>query len=364
MVGALSGRALLCALAILAVSLTVATRAEALEAFDGRIQAHGFGEMQIRMLNSQFSEESDLSQWYNVFNLELEFDILPDGWGPFDLLQAYVRIEARYDCVIKRLCGTSRSVNTYGDRAKRLPKRLRDAEDNDWAGTINTNAFVTPSGTVARIEDERPSPLVVYRTLDNPTFNPGLPCPNTGTTGSCPDNRPSLLEVRDRQGFPGLDTLGNLAGADNEIGTNPDTGINDDPVNYLFEPLNFNTGNAGGQFLFTFREMQGPEGSTGRTRLMGPWLPKNFIQALGTLHTRANPFRGRVTPTGNNLQDILGQVGRDPGTRYHALDPVSTDPRLVPPPGFDPNDLDPVDPRLIAMAEYSANGVIGDGIFL
>ncbi len=133
MVAALSARALLGALATLAAILAVVPRADALEAFDGRIQAHGFGEMQIRMLNSQFSEEADLSQWYNVFNLELEFDILPDGWGPFDLLQAYVRVEGRYDCVLNRLCGTSRSVNTYGDRAKRLPKRLRDSEDDDYA---------------------------------------------------------------------------------------------------------------------------------------------------------------------------------------------------------------------------------------
>ena len=197
MVGALSRRALLGALATLAASLAVVPRADAFEAFDGRIQAHGFGEMQIRMLNSQFSEEADLSQWYNVFNLELEFDILPDGWGPFDLLQAYVRVEARYDCVWKRLCGTARSVNTYGDRAKRLPKRLRDAKDDDYAGTIATNAFATPPGVPGRIGDERPSPLVVYQTVVNPDFRPGFDCPNTKQKGSCPGNRPELEEVRD-----------------------------------------------------------------------------------------------------------------------------------------------------------------------
>ncbi len=56
MVGAHTGRASLGALVTLAAILAVVPRADALEAFDGRIQAHGFGEMQIRMLNSQFSE--------------------------------------------------------------------------------------------------------------------------------------------------------------------------------------------------------------------------------------------------------------------------------------------------------------------
>ena len=63
--------------------------AGALEAFDGRIQAHGFFEMQIRGLSEQYGlngQELGLAQWYNILNLELEFDIIPDGYGPIDLL--------------------------------------------------------------------------------------------------------------------------------------------------------------------------------------------------------------------------------------------------------------------------------------
>ena len=108
------------ALLALGLGLLAPTVAPALEAFDGRIQVHGFAEMQLRALDEHFEEQLDLAQWYNILNVELEFDILPDGWGPIDLLQAYVRLEGRYDCVWSRGCGMFRSVNTYGDDAQRL----------------------------------------------------------------------------------------------------------------------------------------------------------------------------------------------------------------------------------------------------
>ena len=60
---------------------------------------------------------------------ELEADILPDGWGPFDLLQAYVRVEARYDAIYSHGFGMFPSVSTFGNSSKRLPLRLRDALD-------------------------------------------------------------------------------------------------------------------------------------------------------------------------------------------------------------------------------------------
>ncbi len=125
------------AAAIAAIALGLgSTRAEALEFFDGRIQAHGFAEMQIRVLDEQFDDNLDLAQWYNVLSLEVEADILPDGWGPIDMLQAYVRVEGRYDCVWKRGCGMFQSVNTYGDRAKKLPDRLSDGMTQDYAGVL------------------------------------------------------------------------------------------------------------------------------------------------------------------------------------------------------------------------------------
>ena len=75
----------------LAVALALATafasaEAFAFEALDGRIQAHGFFESQFRALNADFGEDWDVAQWYQVFNLELEFDILQDTIGPVDLV--------------------------------------------------------------------------------------------------------------------------------------------------------------------------------------------------------------------------------------------------------------------------------------
>ena len=136
MAGRRAGLRASCALAALALSGLLVSSAGALEFAEGRVQIHGFGEEQVRALDRSFKEELDLAQWYNVLNVEMEFDIAPDGFGPVDLLEAFVRVEARYDCIWSRGCGMFPSVNTYGDRAKRLPKRLRSAEDRDFAGAI------------------------------------------------------------------------------------------------------------------------------------------------------------------------------------------------------------------------------------
>jgi hypothetical protein len=146
MASAQAGRRVGSVLATLGLVLAVAPSARAIEAFDGRIQAHGFFEAQVRALDSDFSQEIDLSQWYNVFNLEIETDVLPDGWGPFDLLQTYVRVEARYDAIYNNGMWLFPSVETFGDSSKRLPKRLRDALDQDYGGAINANAQADPPG--------------------------------------------------------------------------------------------------------------------------------------------------------------------------------------------------------------------------
>ena len=108
---------------------TLTTTANAIEMADGRIQAHGFAEMQIRGISRSFSEDLNLTQFYNILNLELEFDIAPDGVGPFDLISAFVRLEVRYDCVYSSGCGLSPNTRTYGDKSNHLPPRLADAED-------------------------------------------------------------------------------------------------------------------------------------------------------------------------------------------------------------------------------------------
>jgi len=323
-------RAVTCLFAAVGM-LVHAQTARALEALDGRVQLHGFVEEQLRVLDGSFNEEADLAQWYNVLNLELEVDIAPNGFGPIDLLSSYVRVEGRYDCVYSRGCGTMRSVNTYGNRAERLPQRLRDAQDQDYAGVIKTDR------DVERIADKRPSPWGVLQVVPNrprggpdrtlwteeeKAFNDEWIKQNqlaggggfgTGFDPNQPEgpaNRPYVTIVRSRQGFPGFDTLFKTRGADAELGVNPDTGVDDDPANYTFAPVE--------DYRWTFRSKKGPDGGTGRTWIMGPWLPKNKIQTLGSLSDRANPFRGVLPPTRNGLVNAFGQVSRSPERR--ALD--------------------------------------------
>ncbi len=114
----------ICSFVVLAV---LGSSANALEFWDGRLAIHGYYGMQTRSIIESFQFQNndwDLTQWYHVLNLEIEADIAPDGFGPFDLVSAFGRVEVRYDCVWTRGCGIFSSADTYGDRAKKLPQRL------------------------------------------------------------------------------------------------------------------------------------------------------------------------------------------------------------------------------------------------
>ena len=419
--GSGTGWRLLCILAPLVVLWGAVDRAEALEAFDGRIEAHGFVEIQVRGLDRSFEEEFDLSQWYNVLNVEVELDILPDGWGPFDLLQAYIRGEARYDCIYSGGCGMFPSVNTYGNRSRDLPMRLRDAVDEDYAGVINANEQSTPERPLLRINPKTRDPegWSVSTVVDtpvasglNPQRNPNTydatwsaDCPTTGLNSNqsesqagCVDNRPTTQEVSDGEGFPGFDTLFDSKGADSEIGAYQDyAAVNayleqagetytfydpsikdegfvipgsggiekvyaplfrgladerDDPAYYTLKPVM--------DWKLTYTDYPGADPS-GTTRIMGPWLPKNFFETLATLDDRANPMRGRRTPT---FFAVNKQTVRAEGVRYHELDcgkntgpggayvrcPGDPDPGV---PYIDVAHVDPVDQRVKILEQLS-----------
>ena len=94
--------------------------AQAVEVAGVQVELHGSYELQLRGIvrDFDFSDDLDLTQWYNVLNLETEFDFAPDGWGPFDVLQAFMRVEVRYDCVWTRGCGIFSSADAFGDRAQ------------------------------------------------------------------------------------------------------------------------------------------------------------------------------------------------------------------------------------------------------
>ncbi len=125
--------------AVLFMSGTVVTSAmpaKAIEFWDGRLEVHGYYEQQIRSIWTDFSGSSDwdLTQWYHVLNLEIEADIAPDGFGPFDLVSAFARVETRYDCVWRRGCYLLPNVDVYGDRPGRLPARLASGRESGFSG--------------------------------------------------------------------------------------------------------------------------------------------------------------------------------------------------------------------------------------
>jgi hypothetical protein len=102
----------------------------------GRIEVHGFVQSTMRALSDDYQYHYwYLSQWSNVLNLETEISLAPDGWGPFDLIEGYVRVEGRYECIY-RGCG----FNTYrhfGDRADRAPARnWSEGQSTGFSGLI------------------------------------------------------------------------------------------------------------------------------------------------------------------------------------------------------------------------------------
>jgi len=308
--------------------LSGASPAGAVEAFDGRLQAHGFVEMQVRGMSSKYGvhgDELDLAQWYNILNVEFELDLLPDGWGPIDLMSAFVRVEARYDCIYTHGCAMLPAIDTFGDDSDNLPRRLRDAEDPDYAGVIKVGE------PVKRIQNKQPAAIGGPRAtvtfgqprfdefpLGNPTgvlppdYNttpalhrrgwtyatgnhPGLPgnpprcnpnppynCPGVAG-GPIPDELNPIYHDRivKRAGFPGFDTFFDLNGGDMIANTFDDPGI------YLLGDFF--------DYKFALKDVRGPAGGQGTTQLIGPWLPKNVVHSRAVMFDKANPLRGRFT---------------------------------------------------------------------
>jgi hypothetical protein len=124
------GRSVLLAAALSAWSAAAA----AWELADGRIELHGYSEVQFRSYAHDYDpEEWVWSQWANVLDLELEADIAPDGFGPFDLVSAFVRLEARYDCIY-RGCGLP--VHYFGNRAGSTPANLTTGRSTSYTGVL------------------------------------------------------------------------------------------------------------------------------------------------------------------------------------------------------------------------------------
>jgi hypothetical protein len=312
---------------LIALGCGLAEDAQAGEFVDGRVQLHGFAEVQLRALNSGFSEELDLAQWYNILNLEVELDVIRDGLGPIDLMQAYVRVEGRYDAIYSRGFGLFGSIDTYGDFADRLPKRLRDAQDREFGGTQPTQDlngdFEHP-----RITNKKPAPL-------------GPDCQFVNARARDQDGNPHTRCIPgEREGFPDFDAFFRLAGHDNVIGNE------DDPGRYYMEDAL--------EYKFGYKDFGGPiSNNATSSQILGPWLPKNYIRAIALNQDRANPFRGRVPAL--NYRDALAGGAPDPSAlRYYQGDPTI-------PAGFG-GRVDPLDERLVEIRD-APDSVTTDFIF-
>jgi hypothetical protein len=134
--GAAAGRA--CLLPLLLGAALCAAPVRAVSLGDGRVEVHGYYEAQIRSIARDFDPKDgwDLTQWWNILNLEIEANVAPDGWGPFDVISLFSRIEVRYDCVWTSACGLFPSVDAYAySPYGKLPKRLMDARRTGYQGT-------------------------------------------------------------------------------------------------------------------------------------------------------------------------------------------------------------------------------------
>lgn len=239
--------------ALAVAGLLAPTTAAAFEFFDGRLQANGFYEHQVRGIARDWDAGDgwDLTQWQHILNLELEWEIAPDGIGPLDLISSFARVEARYDCIWTRGCRIFDSVDTYGDHPRRFPKRYSDGRSSGLTGAVETG-------------DRR--------------LRHGIPVSQLGfhfkdVSQSATATPAYLWHV------PGVSTLFGVPGPDGVPGNA------DDPAFYVFERFV----KPGEPYRFGLRRVKGPEDGS-ELQTLGPWSPRNTIEPIGALADRANPF--------------------------------------------------------------------------
>jgi hypothetical protein len=279
-----AGTRLAAVLAIALASAALAGSAAAFDFFEGRLNVHGFYETQMRSIARDFEsgDDWDLTQWYHILNVEVEGDLAPDGLGPFDVVEAYARLEARYDCVWTRGCGLFSPADAFGDRAARVPKRLGDGHR---AGFRSTG--VVFNGDTRAFADI-PREFLGYRFKERPD-------------GS---RRPSEFFT-----IEGIDTLYDTPGEDQIFG-NADDGA----------PFYFSRQER--SCFFNYRRRKGPEDGLG-FQIMGPWNPGCDIDPIGALSGKPNPlspfdrtpllsagFGGSVLP----LRPVPENLATDPVT--------------------------------------------------
>lgn len=99
------------------------------------VQVHGFVQEKLATISDGFRDDYFyLAEFSTTLNLEFEFDLIEEGWGPLDSMSAFARVEGRINCVYKSACGLSRSMKLYGDHAQRAPRNFTNGTTSGYSG--------------------------------------------------------------------------------------------------------------------------------------------------------------------------------------------------------------------------------------
>ncbi len=257
-----------------ALCFSAAQPAAAFEFFDGRLELHGFFEQQVRAVGRNLDPGDGivLAQWYNVLNLEIEANLFPDGIGPLEIVEFFARVDARYDCVWTHACQLASGVETFGNEARWLPRRLSSGRQSGFVGALE-------GGDTRR-----------FAALDRENFS----------LANRDDEQRNLRKPLRFSSLPGFVNL---------------FGVSDGP-NETFEPLLGSVGDDPAPFhlarilddcKFGVKQWKGGEGGQ-LTQTLGPWNPSCKIEPIGALRRNPNPWSFR------DFNPILAGVDRIPGT--------------------------------------------------
>jgi len=293
-------RAALLGLLAFSAACLVASPSRSFEAFDGKLQVHGFFESQFRAISANYSEDWDVTQWYQVANIEIEMDFLEDTVGIFDLISGFVRIEARFDCIYSRGCGMFRGINAFGNRAKSLPRRLSDGEQRTGTAAYpisnqlgNIGRFFPDSRVVDCVPD--PNATELQGCLQQERYS-GIntdPIPFSLT--------PGLRTLAGSRGTSGIQDAQLTATLESGGLMSPNPIVADDPFALYFAAFD--------AYRNTSIQTRGGGNYGLPAAVLGPWLPENKVFTLAGLADRPNPFDQDYDPasSGASAAQVIEQ---------------------------------------------------------
>ncbi len=131
----------------MAAAILVSSPGRAIEFGNGFVELHGAYQMEFRGIADSFELTNfNPHQWAHTLSLEAEFDLLPDGWGPISLLQGFIRVEGRYDCVWQSMCHIATGQRLWGNEANRAPSQFTNGRSSGFTGR-----FRNPSSPSRRV---------------------------------------------------------------------------------------------------------------------------------------------------------------------------------------------------------------------